>query len=898
MKGSKPVCTLCRHRVAIGGQVRSPQRQPSRTSPFTTTAAAAANTSKGYDTTEAKTIPRNNDEHTADKPTDKQERPILRAFVTNTPDRRFLPSASRQTFRNKAGEPSSLTEKLFQQIVQEQQAPLNSLKGSMNRPSSGQGTSLQLLDAVRALQEMVDSGRPVAQAYAYLKTEIYPLVRQPGEYPPKDFRSVVLGLMEKIIAEKRADMFTDSLPSVVDIFRVYADIGDLKPLQWATLVGDLVRAILDPGVGNRKGQQTKREAMLMDLVESWKILSVPQVSVLHSHGNDIKDGWWIPNLEKASLQSFAQSGNFTAAFDSLFPRYSANQLGAPVAVLAIATYTILTDSQRTPADVRQSALRFLTSVADIITFVPIPDDTFRREIEGTFPDLEEYIMGQWPIVRSQLKTRLQAAHLSGTSTQAAKSLPRTYRAPGTADYADIWRGLSEAFKKRNSNQVNRLWEAFVGPGTTLTKEKATELCGHPNLFDSFVHARMALNQPDEAIKVLDLMNMIKLTPTIRTWSRMLDGCGMAGNAVGIKNVWTKLASSGMKLDTVLWTNRVEGLIESGDIRAGIQALEEMTRLWKTDPKTRSSAAIQPTIEPVNAALAGLIRRNHLDVAVKLLLWARKQNIEPDVITFNTMLRAFIRNGRDGDVRDLFNTMQELGVKADATTFTIVLDAAFSKYNPVDPKVQAKIVSEALSEMEAVGLPINMATYGKMVYLLFHSNSLQAAKALIEHIWATENKLSPHIYTMLVEHYFSRSPPDVNAVDRLLERLLERHESFVDEDLDRAFCDRLVQGYAAAGRPDVALKMYYRLTERGFPVILGSQEVLLGELLRHGRVEDARKMVNNTRRQSLQRFGEHDAKIWHHRFWHLAQRYNLIDPTITASSVDAASEEEGTSPAAP
>ncbi|KAI0598522.1 hypothetical protein F4775DRAFT_554614 [Biscogniauxia sp. FL1348] len=890
MKGSRSVCTLCRHRVAIGGQGRSPQRQPSRvSSPFTTT--VAANTSRGYDTTKADTTPQNNDKHATDKPTDQQEQFIIRKFAADTPDWRLPPSASRNTLGKRVGEPSSLTENLFHRIVQEQ-ATQDSL---INSPSSGQGTSLQLLDAVKTLQEMVDSGRPVAHAYAYLKTEIYPLVRQPRGYPPKDFPSVVLGLMEKIKAEKRADMFTDSLPSVADISRVYADIGGLKPLQWAALVGDLVRAILDPGAGNRNGQQSKREAMLTDLVESWKILSVPHVSVLHSHGNDIKDGWWIPKLEKARLQSFAQNGNFTAAFDSLFPRYSANQLGAPIAVLAIATYTVLTDGQRTPADVRQSALRFLTSVADIITFVPIPDDILRREIEGTFPDLEEYIMGQWPTVRSRLKTRLQAAHshLSSTPAQSARSPPRTYRATRTADGTDIGVALSEAFKKRNSNQVNRLWETFVGPVTALTKEKAAELCGYPELFDSFVNVRMALNQPDEAMKVLNLMNMINLKPTLKTWSCMLDGCGAAGNAAGIKNVWTKLAGSGMKLDAVLWTNRVAGLIDSGDIRAGVQALEEMTRLWKADPKTRSNAAIQPTIAPVNAALAGLIRRNHLDVATKLLHWARKQDIIPDIITFNTMLRAFIRNGRDGDVREIFKMMQAHGVQADAATFTIILDAAFSKYNPVDPKVQEKIVSETLSEMKALGLPVNMPTYGKMVYLLFHSDSWQAAKALIEHIWATENRLSPYIYTMLVEYYFTRSPPDVKAVDRLL----ERRESFVDDDLDRAFYDRLIQGYAASGHPDVALKMYYRLTERGIPVILGSQDVLLMELLRHGREEDARKLVNNTRRHALERFGE-DNTFWHHRFWHHAQRYNLIDPSITATPADVASGEEGTSPATP
>ncbi|KAI5917100.1 hypothetical protein F4810DRAFT_83207 [Camillea tinctor] len=869
MKGSRSVCALCRHRVAIVGQVRSPQTQPSRASPFSTTTTTQAETTS-----------------TTDQP---EERPLVRKFRDNTPDRRVARLRASQNYFDRAGNSSDLTANLFQQIVQEQKESQN---GPMQPASLSSDTSIEIAKAVTELEEMVKSNKPVAEAYVYLKTKLYPLVQQPGAHLPLAFTSIVSRLLEKIRVEKKADMLTGGLPAVADIFRTYADIGDLRPTEWADLVGHLIRAILDIGVGY--SQQPEREALLMDLVESWKVLSSPQDLVPYSADDNVRDGWSLSKLERYHLTGFARNADFIAAVDSLFPRYYNSQLGTPVAILAIATYTILLDGQRTSAEARKSAHRFLVGVANIITFVPIPEDKLRREIAETFPHLEKYIMDQWSAVKSHLKARIQSAHLT-SKPQAGRTVSQIHRGLRITGTANIEGGLSDALRKRRPQQVNKLWDEFVGSGTTMTKEKAAELCQQPELFDSFVYTRMALKQPDEALKTLDVMNMIKLKPTIKTWTRMLDGCRVAGNGTAIKNIWTKLTLSGMQFDPAIWTSRIAGLIDSGDIRAGIQALEEMTRLGKADPKTRSRAAIEPTIEPVNAAIAGMIQRNHLDVAEKLLAWATKEGIKPDVVTFNTMLRAFIRNSRDDDVRKLFDTMKVYGVQADAATFTIVLDAAFSKYNPASPQEQEEIVSQALSEMEAAGLEINLFTYGKMVYLLLQSESATAANALIEHIWTTEKKLSPHIYTMLAEYYFSLSPPDIKAVNQLV----ERRESFFDGDLDRVFYDRLVQGYAAAGDPDVALRMFYHVMNKGEPVSLGSQAALLTALLRQSRLPDAKMMVDTTRTQALQRYGKDDTRFWNHHFWCLARDFRLIDPnTDPIHPNNDVSKEEETSPAAP
>ncbi|KXJ94247.1 hypothetical protein Micbo1qcDRAFT_159312, partial [Microdochium bolleyi] len=77
---------------------------------------------------------------------------------------------------------------------------------------------------------MVDSNDvPLSDAFAFLKTEIYPLVRDSESYIPQIFYTVVSKLVDKAINAKAADMTSMALPSAADIFRVYADLGELKP---------------------------------------------------------------------------------------------------------------------------------------------------------------------------------------------------------------------------------------------------------------------------------------------------------------------------------------------------------------------------------------------------------------------------------------------------------------------------------------------------------------------------------------------------------------------------------------------------------------------------------------------------------------------------------------------
>ncbi|KAI4866381.1 hypothetical protein F4820DRAFT_416921 [Hypoxylon rubiginosum] len=888
MKGSRSTCLLCRHLLATSGRLRSSQR-PAQVAIFSTTSAPRTDDPNVAATRISnKPLP-------ADPVTRQSEpytiRKVFKKERVKTPEKQW--SQNRQ--RKAPAKNSARVDALFQQIVREQTAAKDA---PPNTAPTNPNLDLALVQAIGKLERMVDMDDSVVDAYAYLKTDIYPMLREPDTTIPQVFYRTVSRLMEKAVTAKKEAIRSPTLPTLAEIFRVYVDIGEMKPQRWAMLIGELVKGIVE--IGPSTGEQeyavddeklTTRDAMLADLVESWKILSLPR-GVPVTPDDDMMDGFWFPRVDKASLKRFSDNGNFPAALSSVFPQYPPNQLGAPVAVLAVATYALLLDPQRSNPAVRRSATRFVAKMAYLITFVNFRDAALRREASNTFPALETYVMGQWPVIKEQLKHRLESMTTSTVRAQPGESSPST--ASRRIDANFLGSSLRRAYEHtRNSSEVDKLWQEFVGSATDIPPERVTELQRHPDLFDSFIHARMAMNHPDRAVEALHTLRKVGLRPTIKTWNTMLDGCKKARNTNAIKNVWAKIAASGMKLDMRIWTTRVSGLIESGDIEGGIQALQEMKRLWDLSSKDEKATAAKPTVEPVNAALVALIRQNQVSTAEILLVWASKQGIKPDIFTFNTLLRRFIRDGRDKDVRKVFGVMTRTGVRADEATFTIVLDEAFSKIAPDDTEEQANTVTRVVDEMRAAGLEVNLQTYGKMVYSLLRlgDRAREAVKAVLAHLWGRGLELSPHIYTMIVEHYFfaREGRPDLDAVESLLSRRL-----LLDYDnVDAVFYDRVIQGYSVAGRPARALEIYWRLSDAGRVVALSTQLELLRALLRAGGAEDARALVANTKRifeESHRRGAEapEAAGFWGHPFWRVASQHGVYEQNdaTAAAAADA------------
>jgi pentatricopeptide repeat protein len=690
--------------------------------------------------------------------------------------------------------------------------------------------------------------------------------------------------MTRVSSDKPNDFESRDLPSVTRISQILLELGLLEPKAWAAMTTQLLQQICRistaPGdyttIESYENAMGRRAFLLQDLIGNWKIFDVPRLVALRA--GDAAKAAQEPrpsSLDMKTISWNSKKGRPHLSIAALFPQYAPNQLQTATHA-AIATFVLFSDPyNRTDRTMRPEIASFVDAVGTILSRRPPRKDHLSSMFEG-YPDLRRYIAKRWPTVLPQL---------TGSSKSQSTDLKlKGENVSRTQTMGAIHRQIGQALKTRSLEAVGRTWKDFWGEAQTPSLERTGQLRSNPELFNYFIMAYMGMRQPKRAIDVWNCMVQIGIAPTLKTWNAMIDGCRRARNPTGLKAVWQKLTASGTQLDIPIWTARVSGLIELGEPEAGLAALDEMARLWNESVSSgKNSTAVRPTIQPVNAALVGLLRLDRVAVAKSLLGWAARQGIQPDIFTFNTLLRPMVRQGHSSEVSNIFAMMKKQNVEPDVATFTILLEGALSDMGDKSPEQQVEALTEMLRDIEASGIQANMITYAKMIHVLLQQGDRagESVKAVLAHIWGQGLELTSHIYTMLAEHYFSRSPPDSQAVTALItSRGLERNR-----DIDRVFWERVIKGYCEVGEVDKALELFERLDAQGSRIALSTLHELLVALVRADRREAAAKMVDvawRLREQPDAAMAGDGARFWKHRFWHRAQEYGLLKDHHLAS----------------
>lgn len=779
-------------------------------------------------------------------------------------------------------------------------------------PRSSVAQDVSLFEKAGKLHEMMMQREiSTVSCLDFLRTQIYPAIRSSGAAIPKVLDQQIHRLLDRIAAEKLENVRGKDLPSVVEILQLHADFNYRFVQRWSALTIKLLECLCsgEALVGGTAdgGAVEEMNLLIRDLISSWKMLSKPKHIVLrHTSANHGQLRWNLPTTDPTLLRRYSRPHSAHLAFASLFPQYPPAALRA-VMPAAIATFSLLTDASKMTPEFREEAgheaTPFLVAVAQVLVTVQIETSTLEKALVA-YPSVGQYIMSRWRRVNKHTKHKAVAA---GEKHQDILALPEVIDESGMDN---IHRQLSQAVSMRNQGEIVRLWDMFIGSSTSggPAPSKAAELKLRPATFDYFVYAAAATRQSELAGQIISLMEKIGLSPSVRTWTSMMDGLKRCRNADGIRNVWTQLVNSGQRLDEKAWTSRISGLVDCGQTEAAIEALVEMASLWALPEKERPPSAVKPSIQPVNTVVNGLLNNGNTGAANTVLAWAANQGIEPDIFTFNSLLRSLIRAGKNEEIEKLFDLMNAQGVKADDATFTILLEdflgqqlreessghhhqgdlAASPDTNDAQqPQPQAiKTTRHILALMDTLGLATNMHAYNKLVYLLLQHSGAHgeaAADLVLAHISARGLVPTPHLYTILVDHHLSGPPRGKTAVTgqptrpnvAAIETLIARHNLESRRDMDRVFWERVTAGYARAGEACKAWDVYTRVIGLGAstghssrngaaaatatnasattttrPFTLASLEELLLALLRAEMWAEARALVDASREQHV------------------------------------------------
>lgn len=418
--------------------------------------------------------------------------------------------------------------------------------------------------------------------------------------------------------------------------------------------------------------------------------------------------------------------------------------------------------------------------------------------------------------------------------------------------------LHQAIDRSDIGRATSLWQIFQGK----LKAGSVQEYVREELFAQFLSAFFALRRPEQVLQVWNHMVRSGHQPTAKHWHAMIVGCTKSKDLVSMLQIWSNMLAAGVEPDMLLWTARINGLIICRKWQLGLQALEELGRAWKAEaakaPEHKSQHdALSPSIVPIKAAVRGLISIGKSNMAQSVLNWAKSHNIPPDTQIFNMLLRPAVRASDSSEVESVLSQMQAQSCPPDIATFTIVLNGLLSNssspFHTKSPVDQQSAVSGVLASMEAVGLKANAYTYGTMLDGLLAESHLNipAARAVLDHMATNKVKPSTHVYTILITHYFSTSPPDLPAIDGLWRRI--KLEKAV---LDPVFYDRMIENYARIGEIEKMLFFLRRMQQEGKSPSWVALGAVLRALVEAEEWESVRELVRDVQdeKEGLLRYG--------------------------------------------
>lgn len=668
----------------------------------------------------------------------------------------------------------------------------------------------------------------------------------------------------------------------IELSRMCARIGKLEPSLRSQLVSGLCHRLVTEELSSPNPYASP---VLQELLDMWKHISqlrrpsqghkAPLRFVLPSR-ND------VVTVVDAENQGPSQIAPATKALASILIQFRCEE-ACPLVPALLATVAVLFDPRLTKPEKVAEAAPLLRLVAYALQQA-MPDEAYVSDVSwekmGLPPnkakDVRAYVLAQWTHVSAMLLDPDAPWRHAGSKTS------RRPGGPTLSSLGAFHKQLRSAYRARNTGAIISVWEDLRAR-MVQRPHLARQMREEPDFLDFCIFVWCAVRRPAKLQETLRLMDDLRVQPTIKSYTAMMHGWKVCKETDKVTALWDKLVKSGMKLDAVVWTERISGLIEGSRPQAGLRALAEMMALWKqaveeNGPQGAAAVAVQPTIEVVNAVFKGLVRLDG-KAASEVLAWASRHGIEPNVRTYNIIIRQSFRGGAADDVQRLLRTMNSRGVEPDAATFTIILEEVLGTMHNASAAEQVQAVQQVLAEIEAAGLRANAETYGKMLYAvasLTNGGADEAVATVQRHMRDAGLAATPHMVTILLERALARDPPAPGAV----QAILREHGLDSISQGDQTLWERVASAHAITGDTDAAMAVFADLTRAGRPVTsLPCLTDLVRALVAAERREDARNVVGATLAHKMAERrggGSETDRYWRHHLWHVAESEGLLD----------------------
>ena len=642
-------------------------------------------------------------------------------------------------------------------------------------------------------------------------------------------------------------------PSPSEVISKYEELGVLRPSFWSDALFPLANHLLlvEQGIDPAKTEKDLIPRIVPALMLVWKnclemyigssaskprhIIDQPRLKGrelvdpenpndlpakdidLQSPGIEDQTDWsFLPN--QRALADVAKGGtrlDFGSRFFQYLLRYRARRdfRLSTAALITFCSLSRLFNNERLSKEFQIYLTPFTTFIAHLLPYSDLKYEAERIKV----------VMSKSANKVSEIKpilNTLDDAHAIALAEIGSKTRPDYRDLPYLKTISKAQKNLEAFFMKRlqrclwnkSAEQLDALWaeaqQTFDGD-FSYNSPRSSQI--PIKVYNEFLVIYHTLKMPHKAVAVWEYMVSHGISPTVVTWTSMMKGCQVNKNWEGSERIWQTMLANGIQPDAQAWAVRLYNIFHSKQIQQAMKALAQMTDEWqagqaKVDQRggCKNALSPKPNVEVLNAALSGITKFRRTTLVPKILSWAKELQVPFDAVTYNILIRSALEEDNEDEAQEILRKMNAEGIEPDNALFSILLNSMFKNSAELQSLSDDALTERILSIVSQLGshaIRSNSYPYTILVAGLIHYRQNPAAAQLVlDHMAQHNVRPSPHIYTSLVNHYFSQDPPDEGAINAIWEQAQSQGLA------DAVLYDRMIENYAQNG--EVGKMMFF------------------------------------------------------------------------------------------
>merc|ERR1719269_66245 len=288
---------------------------------------------------------------------------------------------------------------------------------------------------------------------------------------------------------------------------------------------------------------------------------------------------------------------------------------------------------------------------------------------------------------------------------------------------------------------------------------------------------------------------------------------------GAMQVFRKLQSSGVQLTALAYNALLDSCVQCGKVHVALQHFKEMQDLGLVD------------VVSYNTLLKAYLKQGQIVKARKLLGEMAENNIQANQVTYNEMLNALVTTKDRKEMWALVREMNSMGMRPNSVTCSIILKSLTSHSAPDDVRQAMALIDNLHEDMDEVLFASVIEACVRVGQLDLLSSKLQQYAGL----GGLAGLTAPTYGSMIKAYGRAR---DIERVRELWHEMRRRHVTPTSITLGCVIDALVNNGFPDARQPNRVQDVFEEMKEMGISCNTVSYNTMLDANARTGKMDRA------------------------------------------------------------